>query len=149
MKRYWRDLTTALHGVTAVMVTASLVTAPFAPAMAQSAGGLGKPTTPIKHIIIIIGENRTFDHVFATYTPKAGQTIHNLLSEGIVNADGTPGPNYKLAAQNSATVQGTYAISPTTKAPYAALPPAMTDGAPSAASDTNPPPFKTLADATK
>jgi len=23
--------------------------------------------TPIKHVIIIIGENRTFDHIFATY----------------------------------------------------------------------------------
>src|SRR5262249_37080523 len=23
--------------------------------------------TPIKHVILIIGENRTFDHVFATY----------------------------------------------------------------------------------
>ena len=27
--------------------------------------------TPIKHVIIIIGENRTFDHVFATYMPKS------------------------------------------------------------------------------
>ena len=27
-------------------------------------------TTPIKHVIVIIGENRSFDHVFATYVPK-------------------------------------------------------------------------------
>jgi len=46
--------------------------------------------TPIKHVILLIGENRTFDHVFATYTPPHGQTINNLLSEGIVKADGTP-----------------------------------------------------------
>jgi len=26
-------------------------------------------TTPIQHVIVIIGENRTFDHVFATYQP--------------------------------------------------------------------------------
>jgi hypothetical protein len=26
--------------------------------------------TPIKHVIVIIGENRSFDHVFATYEPK-------------------------------------------------------------------------------
>ena len=26
-----------------------------------------KTTTPIKHVIVIIGENRSFDHVFATY----------------------------------------------------------------------------------
>src|SRR6266436_371426 len=33
--------------------------------------------TPIKHVILIIGENRTFDHVFATYTPPRGQTVSN------------------------------------------------------------------------
>ncbi len=43
--------------------------------------------TPIKHVILIIGENRTFDHVFATYTPPAGQTVSNLLSKGIVTTD--------------------------------------------------------------
>ncbi len=26
--------------------------------------------TPIKHVIVLIGENRTFDHLFATYVPK-------------------------------------------------------------------------------
>ena len=56
-------------------------------------------TTPIKHVIVIIGENRSFDHVFATYQPKRGQTVWNLLSEGIVNADGTPGPNFSKAEQ--------------------------------------------------
>ena len=59
--------------------------------------------TPIKHVIVIIGENRSFDHVFATYQPAAGQTVWNLLSEGIVNADGTPGPNFWKAAQNAAS----------------------------------------------
>jgi phospholipase C len=43
--------------------------------------------TPIKHVIIIIGENRTFDHVFATYVPKSGETVWNLLSEKIVKPD--------------------------------------------------------------
>ena len=31
--------------------------------------------------------------------PAKGQTVWNLLSEGIVNANGTPGPNYNLAYQ--------------------------------------------------
>ena len=61
-----------------------------------------EPAEPIKHVIIIIGENRTFDNVFATYQPKAGETVWNLLSEGIVNADGAPGPNYSKALQYSA-----------------------------------------------
>ena len=26
--------------------------------------------SPIKHVIIIVGENRSFDHLFATYIPK-------------------------------------------------------------------------------
>src|SRR5438046_8475188 len=59
--------------------------------------------TPIKHVIVIIGENRTFDHVFATYKPRHGQTISNLLSKGIVKADGTPGPNFSQASQSAAT----------------------------------------------
>src|SRR5271169_5378185 len=54
-------------------------------------------TTPIQHVIVIIGENRTFDHIFATYQPKSTDTVNNLLSEGIVNSDGTPGPNFSLA----------------------------------------------------
>src|SRR5947209_18348413 len=58
-----------------------------------------KTETPIEHIIIVIGENRSFDHTFATYTPKKGQKISNLLSKGIVSTDGMPGPNFALAAQ--------------------------------------------------
>jgi phospholipase C len=59
-------------------------------------------STPIKHVIVIIGENRTFDHIFATYQPKTGQTVNNLLSEKIINVDGSPGPNFSMANQNSA-----------------------------------------------
>src|SRR6201996_2572943 len=59
--------------------------------------------TPIKHVIVIVGENRSFDHVFATYVPKKGEKVWNLLSEGIVNADGTPGPNFSKAEQKAAT----------------------------------------------
>ena len=55
--------------------------------------------TPIKHVIVLIGENRTFDHVFATYKPRHGQSVTNLLSRGIINADGSPGPNAAEATQ--------------------------------------------------
>src|SRR5277367_5449280 len=68
-------------------------------------------SSPIKHVIVIIGENRSFDHVFATYQPKSGQTVSNLLSKGIINADGTPGPNYSLSAQYSAVDRSTFEIS--------------------------------------
>jgi phospholipase C len=82
------------------------------PALAQSAndlpspGTLGNPQSPIKHVMVIIGENRSFDHVFATYQPTAingrPQEVLNLLSEGIVSLNGTtavPGPNWQRAVQ--------------------------------------------------
>ncbi len=59
----------------------------------------GSTTTPIQHVIIVLGENHTFDNVYGTYKPKAGQKIDNLLSKGIVNEDGTPGPHFDLAKQ--------------------------------------------------
>ena len=65
----------------------------------------GDTITPIKHVIVIIGENRSFDHVFATYVPKGHQYVWNLLSEGIINANGTPGPNFQAAEQKAATDQ--------------------------------------------
>ncbi len=62
----------------------------------------GDTRTPIKHVIVIIGENRSFDHVFATYVPKPGQTVWNLLSERIIKADGTPGTNFYKVEQTAA-----------------------------------------------
>jgi phospholipase C len=47
-----------------------------------------KTDTPIKHLIVLIGENWTFDSIFATYQPKHGQSIANLLSEGIILKSG-------------------------------------------------------------
>ena len=90
-------------------------------------------TTPIKHVIVIIGENRTFDHVYATYKPKEGETVSNLLSKGIVKANGKPGPNYSLSAQFSAvdgTAAGTstFSNSPQFKSIYSTLPPALAGG---------------------
>lgn len=78
----------------------------------------GNTTSPIRHVVVIIGENRTFDHIFSTYQPRQGQTVDNLLSKGIVNIDGTPGPNYGFATQNYASVTGTFSISPGGKVPY-------------------------------
>src|SRR5262249_59441444 len=40
----------------------------------------GATATAIRHVIVILGENRGFDHVFATYKPRDGQHIGNLLS---------------------------------------------------------------------
>jgi len=86
-------------------------------------------TTPIKHVIVIIGENRSFDHVFATYVPQNGQTIWNLLSEGIVKADGTPGPNFPLAEQKNANnaAPDDFMLTPPTSS-YSVLPAPLNGG---------------------
>ncbi|XRD81929.1 phosphoesterase [Dyella halodurans] len=93
----------------------------------------GRTRTPIKHVILLIGENRTFDHVFATYTPPSGQSVNNLLSEGIVNADGTPGPNVAAARQWQASSTGAFSLAPTHTSPYTLLPSMNTGGAPTQA----------------
>ena len=89
-----------------------------------------RTATSIQHVIVIIGENRTFDHVFATYKPVAGQTVKNLLSEGIVNADGTPGPNFPLAYQSQAvdSKPDTYLLNPPDNTTYQVLPPVLAGG---------------------
>jgi phospholipase C len=84
----------------------------LAPALAGGPSpGDGHTKTPIKHVIVIIGENRSFDHVFATYVPKNPlQDVNNLLSEGIItlnaNKDAVPGPNWDKAHQLAATDAG-------------------------------------------
>jgi phospholipase C len=84
--------------------------------------------SPIKHVIVIIGENRSFDHVFATYKPvHSNDKILNLLSEGVVKADGSPGENYGKAIQYHASDYDVYQIAPN-KSPYKTLPPALVGG---------------------
>ena len=43
-----------------------------------------RPTTvsPIKHVIVVIGENQSFDHLYGTYVPPSGDSISNLLAKG-------------------------------------------------------------------
>jgi phospholipase C len=100
------------------------------PAAAEDHERHGGTATPIKHVIVIIGENRTFDHVFATYQPRHGESVSNLLSKGIVNWDGTPGPNFSLASQSSATDSSpdTYELSPSGNVTYSVLPPVLAGG---------------------
>jgi phospholipase C len=121
------------------VVTATILSLMGAhPGMAQQAapdaagpygpnGRGGATATPIKHAIIIIGENRTFDHVFATYVPKSSDTVWNLLSEKIVKADGSPGANYSKFAQSMANNFHSYLLAPPST-PYTQLPTAIVGG---------------------
>src|SRR5215475_4291806 len=81
------------------LVAALALTAVPAPSLTSDDDqGRQDTATPIKHVIVIIGENRTFDNIYATYQPKHGN-VWNLLSRGIVKADGSPGPSASLATQ--------------------------------------------------
>lgn len=132
----------AFASMTAILANA------LAPAALADSASEQRTTTPIKHVIIIVGENRTFDHLFATYKPRGEQTIDNLLTRGIVKQDGSPGPYFAQAIQRHAWVTSSFEISPASQ-PYAKLPAPNTGGTPRTASDTNPPPFATLAAARK
>lgn len=107
------------------VITAAILSLMGSNSYAFDNGPMGGPhnndrgtTSPIKHVIVIMGENRTFDHVFATYEPRPGEHVDNLLSKEIINKDGSPGPNYAKAAQFSAVDNNLYSNSPGQKTPY-------------------------------
>ena len=79
------------------------------------------PRTPIRHLIVVVGENHTFDNIFGGYRPQPGQTVWNLLSQGIINPDGSPGPNFGRAAQQQANGSGAYSAMPPKTGPYASI----------------------------
>ena len=122
-----RILARQLHDIAIATTTALSLVGSQSVALAQP-DAERETRTPIKHVIVIIGENRTFDHVFATYKPvNKNETVWNLLSKGIVMPDGAPGPNYAEALQYSATDNTTWRMAPA-KVAYATLPPAMVGG---------------------
>jgi phospholipase C len=125
-----------LHKWIAAAAIGTMLSAQFAAPIALAQGDksqAGNPATvtPIKHLIVLIGENRSFDHAFATYQPKHGQSVGNLLSKGIINADGSPGPEAAQATQNQVNPPLTkYFISSTNKTAYSPLPTPELNGAP-------------------
>ena len=125
----------ALHGLRIGLASVALFQFTIGASLAGAApkktsAGDANTATPIKHVIIIIGENRTFDHIFATYVPKPGESVNNLLSEGIVTDKGAPGANFALANQSSAVSSGAaFELSPmTSKALYTVLPAPLSGG---------------------
>jgi phospholipase C len=130
----WRMLATS---ALALCVSGGAIAADPAPSAVAGA----KTETPIKHVIVVIGENRTFDHVYGTYKPHPSQSILNLLSEGIIKADGSPGPNFAAAKQFTTGPEASYYIGlpSVQKKPYSVLPAPTLGGAPNQPSPTSPP----------
>jgi phospholipase C len=122
-------LSVTLLSIAAVLLASSLHSTPGQANKAPKSDA--NTATPIKHVIVIVGENRSFDHLFATYVPNSADTVNNLLSEEIINADGTPGSNYSQATQFSADITGspTYQPSPMSgKTLYLTLPAPLNGG---------------------
>lgn len=105
-----------------VVFTSSLFQAVPASATGLNSDQSDTTATPIKHVIVIIGENHTFDNIFGTFQPVTGQTVFNLLSQGIVTCAGNFGSNVGLAAQKQAVDTKTYSLAPKKTGPYATLP---------------------------
>jgi phospholipase C len=109
------------------------------------AADAAKTESPIKHVIILIGENRGTDHTFGVYKPKGkGQTISNILSKGIVAQDGSPGTYFALAQQFQVAPQPLYYVGAPGHAKTAygnrgQMPQPNTNGAPPAPSETGAP----------
>ena len=123
-RRLWRSSAAFATTLAATAIAAT----PVSPAGAQEKPGPNGsgPATPIHHVVVIIGENHSFDNVFGTYKPKPGNTVWNLASKGIVTPGGNPGPAVGLATQWKATdttsVPGHYSIRPPLLSPYHHLP---------------------------
>jgi phospholipase C len=135
------------HRATACACIIGMLMSPIA-ASAQPAregdDGKHQTETPIKHVIVLIGENRSFDHLFATYVSPSGDSVRNLLSEHIIKADGTPGKEFSKAAQFQAIppfkTKYYISLSDDVKAPYVTLPPPSLNFSPSPVTG-EPPPF--------
>jgi len=134
--------------VSAVVLAGAAAAMPARSADPDAATDQLPTATPIKHVIVVIGENRTFDHIYGTYVPKSGDSILNLLSERIVREDGSPGSNFAAAKQYTTSGQTNYFIGAdnSSKAAYTILPAPTLGGAPNIASMTSPP-FAGLSDA--
>ena len=110
---------TSIASAVGLLAAATAVTAAAAAPTHHPAGAT---TTPIKHVVVIIGENHSFDNVFATYQPPGHQHIQNLLSERMIRKNGSPGPNYAKATQLTAKEHGTFTLTPKLTGPYKTLP---------------------------
>ena len=115
-----------------VAATALAALLPASCAALSDVGAAASPArtaTPIEHLVVVVGENLSFDHLFATFRPAPGESVANLLTKGIVNADCSPGPNAALAAQRRAAPRGRYEVTPPIAGSFAQLPQPNTTGA--------------------
>lgn len=129
LTKCWRGAQLACASVAVFQLTFA---APLMASAKAAEVAEGATDSPIKHVIVIVGENRSFDHLFATYEPVAGERVDNLLSKHIIDANGSAGTRYSAAWQYEANTgdSALYQVSPKDKTLYGTLP-APLDGGPS------------------
>ncbi|MCX7069270.1 MAG: alkaline phosphatase family protein [Methylococcales bacterium] len=111
------------------LLTYSSLALGIAIAMNSGAALAVTPSTPIQHVIVVIGENVSFDTLYGAYKPTNGQKINNLLSQGIINADGTPGRHFAKAIQRQGfNKTDEYSVNPERLNPYSTLPQPLQTG---------------------
>ncbi len=131
----WRSIRSGLVWLAMIQFA---VAGPLA-AVAKAAEASARATrSPIKHVIVIVGENRSFDHLFATYKPRADERVDNLLAKHIIREDGSPGKNFPRAEQDMADTADSaiFQPSPKIKSTYGVLP-APLNGGPTNACTSN------------
>src|SRR5260370_7295933 len=79
----------ACAGVAALAFAASPGTA-----AAKDQDNESSTQTPIKHVIVIVGENRTFDNVFGTYNPPHRQPLQHPLPHALFHPPRSPAPHF-------------------------------------------------------
>ena len=123
----WRTVRSGL--VWLAMIQVSLA-GPLAAVAAAAESGVREARSPIKHVIVIVGENRSFDHLFATYKPRGDEAVDNLLAKHIIREDGSPGKNFPRSSQDmaNATDSAVYQLSPKIKTPLTTLPAPLNGG---------------------
>jgi phospholipase C len=104
----------------AMALSAMLVTGQFAAPAAAGAQDDNTPTaTPIRHVVVIFGENISFDHYFATYpfaaNPKGEPafnadprtpSVNGLLHDGLM----TRNPNFLNSAVNGTAAENPFRL---------------------------------------
>ncbi|HSY01985.1 MAG TPA: alkaline phosphatase family protein [Acidobacteriaceae bacterium] len=109
-----------MHKILATALSALLVTGQFAAPAAAGAQDDGTPTaTPIRHVVVIFGENISFDHYWATYpyatNPKGEPafyadphtpSVNGLLHDGLL----TRNPNFLNSAVNGTAAQNPFRL---------------------------------------
>ena len=92
---------------TLALLTAGCSSSGFVPPVSSTppatvppvASGLGTPATPIQHLVVIFGENISYDHYFATY-PAVGYNAVNAADGSEIDITNFP-KNAKAPANNN------------------------------------------------